>query len=460
MAKKQNRKKSLTRPNAVAAGPRVLRGRGDYDFDYETKAEKKAGKQTNPIVNLSQRVTKLENKTGSSSQNALKDAGSLLGGLFGPMGSKLGGLAGGAVSSLLGHGDYTVKNNSIMTSSQGVPSFNNSSGRWTEISHREYLFDVISPAASPAWGIVATIDMNPGISTSFPWLAAIANNYDEWCFDGCVVCYESTSGSITTTQALGSVQIASQYDVLDAVFSSQLEMLESEFATSEAPDTSFCHPIECNPRDDPMFRQYVRAGPVPTTALQLYDLCKTSVAVQGVSLAGVNLGKVWITYKIRLGKPKLFGGMLAKGSLYYFSQFQPTNDETNIFGTDNPNNVATRSSGNGNLAVTFQTNTIRLPPFIQTGKFLFVLKCTGTSAATSYSFNPVLVNCTSTIFDGTPYVSIGSASTNTQWSEARIITVTGQGATFTYAGPPVWPTSTGWMYFFMTQISSDFVGGT
>ncbi len=67
--------------------------------------------------------------------------------------------------------------------------------------------------------------------------------------------------------------------------------------------------VECDPRKNGMSEfLYTRSGPVPVGQdVKTYDLCTVQLGVQGVSLsAGTLLGEVWVYYKVRLLKPKLY----------------------------------------------------------------------------------------------------------------------------------------------------------
>jgi hypothetical protein len=400
--KTEKKRKSRSRKRA---GTKVLRGRGDYINDYGSTEE-----GTDPkILDLEKKVAGLEAFAANGTNmftgkkrgkvNALASgAGKAIGGMFGGPGAWLGEHAASGLATLLGHGDYSVKKNSIMKSSQSIPSFAPSGSRWVEVEHREYLFDVVSPAGSPSWEIVNTFNLNPGLASTFPWLSAIAQSYEEYEFDGCVVIYEATSSNFNSAnQSLGSVQIATQYDVLDTGFSSQMEMLEYEFASSERCDKNIMHPVECNPKDNQVSVFYVRSGTVANTALQLYDLGIVSVAVQGISAASINLGKIWISYKVRLGKPKLYAGQLGKGILFDHFKLTTAITNTTYFGASSAQTatVVSGSTLGGTLPSTSSGAvyaTYAWPPMIQAGSYRLCLSIVGTSG-TCTAPTLTLTNC-------------------------------------------------------------------
>lgn len=371
---------------------------------------------------------------------ALRHAGAGLGGLAG---MRKAGYAGGAMASkIFGMGDYSVKHNSIMKNSNDVPSFANG-GRWVDIAHKEYLCDVISPAASPGWGIVSTFNLNPGLSTSFPWLSTVAANYEEFEFLGLVFCFESTSAAWSgSSQALGSVQIATQYDANDPNFASQVEMLQYEFSTSSSVATTCYHPVECNPKDNPRNNLYVRAN-ANVTSIQLYDLGKTTIALQGISAANVNVGKLWVTYRVRLGKPKMLAGQI--GYQVGYARYTLSNSLTNTTYFTGATKVT------DGIGVTFTPNAIVFPPTMQTGTYLIRVIIYGASVALTTA-TPVYTNCRASAA-----VSVNdnpTGFTSQEWIQNYNVTITAQNATFAL-GTASLPTGIFAANLLITQIPLD-----
>lgn len=238
----------------------------------------------------------------------------------GHLGAFAGRTAGSFLDTLVGRGDYSVKKNSIMTHSAGVPTFTHSRMSRDDhsiiLEHREFVCDVVAPGTTQ-FSRIATYDLQPALSAPLAYASQLASSFEEWEPEGLVWCFESTSGSITTTQGLGTVIVATQYDVNDLPFTSQVEMLDYMFSSSACPDTSFCHPVECDPRQNASTtRLYTRTAAGVGNA-NLYDLGKTTIALAGVpAAAGVVLGKMWLSYKIRLIKPKLYSSILGNAIGY------------------------------------------------------------------------------------------------------------------------------------------------
>lgn len=229
----------------------------------------------------------------------------------GYLGSKLGELAGGAAHGLFkrvtGLGAYSVKRN-IFTGR--LPQVVNvPEGGGTVIRFQEYLGDIITSSVANTFKI-DTFLINAGNPATFPWLAQVASNYEQYDFEGMLFEFKSTSADAlnSVNTALGSVMMATQYDTLDDVFVSKSEMLNYEFSTSCKPSESNIHMIECDPKQTPLGLFYTLfSGATPTGAdPRLYHLGRFAIATTGFQGTSVNVGELKVTYQVRLLKPKLF----------------------------------------------------------------------------------------------------------------------------------------------------------
>jgi len=134
----------------------------------------------------------------------------------------------------------------------------------------------------------------------------LAANFQEYRFRGIVFHYVPSSGNAvsSTNPALGTVMFQTSYRASDTAPTSKLELLNEYWASENVPNEPFCHPIECDPKENPFNIQYVRTGDVPTGDSRLmYDLGVTHVAVQGMQTTGNIVGDVWVTYEVELKKP-------------------------------------------------------------------------------------------------------------------------------------------------------------
>jgi len=217
------------------------------------------------------------------------------------------------LSRVLGFGDYTVKANTIATQGMAipegteVPTFRRE-GRMTNITHREFVQDIVIPAV-PATFTNVPFTINAANSALFPWLAAIAANYQQYKFNGLVFEFKTLSSDITAGGALGAVILATNYDVNDVAFPSKVIMENSEYAVSAKPSLSQLHAIECDPKETAHPILYCRDSTRDLTTVsdnRLYDHGKFQLATSGLpGVAGAVLGELWVTYDVTLMKPEV-----------------------------------------------------------------------------------------------------------------------------------------------------------
>lgn len=244
---------------------------------------------------------------GDYSWNKSKSYGANIGGYLGHMGGEW---LGGKAQSLMGLGDYTVNSNVFM--SGNLPEVvNQPGGGGTIIRFQEYLGDVITSPTANTFQI-NSFTLNAADSLTFPWASQIAANYEQYAFEGVVFEFKSTSADAlnSVNTALGSVMLATQYDFVDQVFNSKLQMLNYEFSSACKPSANVLHMIECAPNVTTVDKLYTINTPVPTGAdPRLYHLGKFSIATTGFQGTSVNIGQLHVTYQMRLMKPKLWAGL-------------------------------------------------------------------------------------------------------------------------------------------------------
>lgn len=266
------------------------------------------------------------------------------------IGSAIGGYA---AKRYDGHGAYF--SNAQGKISQMMPTFGNGSEETTVI-FREYLGDIISSAtltvANQSNFKIDQFEINPGLISTFPWLSQIAENFQMYKLEQCVFEFRTFSGdSLTATNtALGAVVCAVDYDSSSAAFTTRQQMENSAFSMSAKPSESFMIPVECaNSQSFSTGKLYVRNGAPPAnTDLKTYDVGRLSIATQGLQAASVNVGSLYIAYKVRLFKPILLRPASGEGmfNIPYTSTSGITT--TTLFGTASPsfNNIGATISGN------------------------------------------------------------------------------------------------------------------
>lgn len=279
------------------------------------------------------------------------------------------------LSSIMGSGDYKVGKNTLLV--DGVPQFSSKAGgRYTRVRHREYIAD-ITTSATPGSFKIDKFAINPALASTLPWFAALASNYEEYKIKGMIFEFKSMSADAlnSTNTALGSVIMATQYNVLSNDFTSKQQMENYEFAGSTKPSCSLIHPIECEPKETVLPELFTRSQGTTITGadLRLYDFGNFYIATTGMQGTSVNIGELWCSYDIVLYKPKI-GVPSIQADHYILNTGVAVN---NYFGTPLP--AATSSS---NMGTTITNNTITIPKNF-TGTVFISWIITGTATALS-----------------------------------------------------------------------------
>lgn len=178
---------------------------------------------------------------------------------------------------------------------------------FVRVRHREFIGD-----KQMRQGFNSTnLAINPANFKLFPWLSQIAPNFEQWQLLGAVLEYKTTSGEFTAapTPSLGTVSIATRYNVLSRPFSTKQEVLNHQFAVSTRPSQSVMHPIECAPAqtaNQPLYIRLADQDPDLAYDARLYDLGTIQVVSEaGAQVVDYTGGELWITYDILLIKPRL-----------------------------------------------------------------------------------------------------------------------------------------------------------
>lgn len=290
-------KKNATLPRGVAQ----ITGRGDYRTS---------------LNDLKQRVDRVMRLAPKGSFGR---AGSAAGMAFGgPVGAAVGGALGKGLSAITGYGDYQVKSNSlstISTSVDTVPQFVRNDHA-VRVIHREFVKDITVPSTPGAF-VNDTFVINPSNQELFPWLSSLSKQYQQYNIRGMIVEFKSMSSDYAAAGPLGTVAIATNYNVNDTPFPNKIALENSEFAVSCKPSMSLMHAIECDPEFSGRTYYYVRDPATEGTAVsdaRLYDVGLLQVATAGLpGSAGSTLGEMWVSYDIEFTKPVLPGALAPSG---------------------------------------------------------------------------------------------------------------------------------------------------
>jgi len=248
----------------------------------------------------------------------LGDAAWGIGKKFAPAPVQMAGDALFGVTDTFGKGAYTrgrgaYSTNALITDASGgassvVPQFGKDI---QEIlySNREYVKDVFAPSGGAPFSIESW-QLNPGLYQSFPWLAQIAVNFEEYELQQLIYTYKSTVADFASASGqVGQVVMATQYNPNSDPFADKEEMMMIDGGMSCKTTESMLHGIECDAaKNAGAPSKFIRIGNLPPTEdLKNYDLGRTSLAVLNVpsTYAGQQIGELWVSYTVKLRKPKI-----------------------------------------------------------------------------------------------------------------------------------------------------------
>jgi len=244
-------------------------------------------------------------------KEALLSAGDALGGL---VGSRLGSSSGGAkvgrtlaarMSKLFGMGDYTAnempQRNSLVKPGVGSYAQFSNAAQGVRVQHREYLGDLTQGAVAGTFSSTS-YPINPGLLASFPYLAPIAANFEEYRINGLVFEFVSTTSPYLAGGAMGSVVMAMEYNPAAPNYATKIQMENSDFAISARPDQNMIYGVECAVNTQAMYM--IRQGNNTTLPLTATDLGNFQIAVVSPIAANTVLGEIWVSYDVELFRPK------------------------------------------------------------------------------------------------------------------------------------------------------------
>lgn len=259
---------------------------------------------------------KLLNALDRLPKGTFAKAGGVLGGLaYGPPGAAAGTVLGSAIAHVTGRGDYVVRSNSIFRNgvslepggaADSLPSFQRNK-HVVSIKHREYFGDLVVPANPTIFNNVDYV-LNPGNGSLFPWLSAMARQYQQYRIKGMLVEFKSNTSDYAASGPLGVVGIAANYNVADEKYDSLVKFENSEYAVVSKPSRDILHAVECSPQSGRDEWLYVRDAsaedPNFVQDRRFCDFARLQIATSGLpGTPGNTLGQLWVTYDIEFTKP-------------------------------------------------------------------------------------------------------------------------------------------------------------
>jgi len=268
--------------------------------------------------------------------------------------------AGGALKGLFGRGMYSGRGgygeaNEVMVGGSSNSAEIMSAGDETGgimICNREYVGDIFAPSTTGTFN-VTPFPLNPGLEQTFPWLAQLAANYEEFEFHQLVFEFKSSLQDVNSTNGqVGTIITATNYNASQPLFSDKPSMAAYYGSVSGKTTDDQTHGVECDPAKlSGSAGQYVRTNPVLIGEdLKSYDHGIFQLATHNIPKDMINgtLGELYVYYKVHLRKPKFLTGRgLAITRALYVSNGSETSSA--LFG--GINNVLRGQQNNLNVAL-------------------------------------------------------------------------------------------------------------
>lgn len=392
------------------AGRQYVRGRGAYriprNFFNAEKVGRAAGSAIGAVIG---------NTVAPGSGLAL---GSDIGGSLGAIGGKL-------FRRITGWGNYAIKENSLLHNGKIATGFAEDAIR---VAKREFICEL-----NASTGFVNnSFPIQPGASETFPWLAQIAQNYEQYRFHGLLFEYISTSSDAiasSTDLGMGQVVMATDYNAADHPYINGPQMMGSMFSKTFKPSENCIHPVECAPSDQAQKLYYVRTGVQPTgTDIRLYDMGIFQIATQNMPAAYSGMGQLWVTYDVEFTK-SVMNSQLG---------FDLNTDHWELEGISNANYLGTSQTmkEHSNLGTVIESNTLYFPPALSSGYYLVIYDLSDNDSPGSFNGGTwTRTNCTfvSSIFANAADQISNTGETTNRGIKIEIIKITARDASIAFS---------------------------
>jgi len=161
-------------------------------------------------------------------------------------------------------------------------------------THFEKLADISGTSAFTT----TSYSLNPGLAATFPWMAAIADNFEFYKFLQLEFWYVQATATSTT----GTVYMAFDPDAVDAAPPSSTALIDLNVKTVGSPYINL--KLRIPPKSKFVKDLYVRTGTVSGTDLKTYDLGNFYIATDGCNVT-TKIGALFVSYKVALISPEL-----------------------------------------------------------------------------------------------------------------------------------------------------------
>jgi hypothetical protein len=274
------------------------------------------------------------------------------------------------------------------------------------VRHREYVEDITGSVSFA----VQQLNINPGLSSLFPWLSQLAGLFESYKFNKLVFQYRTESA----TAQVGKAMLMVDWDVLDAAPANKVAMMQERTKADAQTWVNFDLPCDLSDLLKFGVQRFVRVGSAPAnTDLKTYDVGMLNVATQGCTNSPV-IGELYVEYDIELITPNTASNSSASTEVIASNGGSVSN--TNMSGA-----APVYESSGPIIGATIAANTITFP---QVGQYLLHIVWTGSLSAITYSTG------SATVLAVDPILTSGTGA-----ELILAVTVTAANQTVIFTGP-------------------------
>lgn len=172
------------------------------------------------------------------------------------------------------------------------------------IEETEYIMDLSATSAS--FALINNLPFNPAQSSTFPWAASIAKQYEKWVCDYVKFIYKPTVSEYATLGQQGKVIMSFDYDASDSPPSTKQQAEDIQEHVDGLPCEYRVLTLKPKMLMEGKPGKYCRAGALPGGSdIKSFDGGNLYISTSGLGATSGTLGELHVSYKFHLVEPIL-----------------------------------------------------------------------------------------------------------------------------------------------------------
>lgn len=185
----------------------------------------------------------------------------------------------------------------------GATSFKSGRARTITVQNEEFI-GAVTVANQPNFNVVSYA-VNPGQSSTFPWLSLMAPQWEKYSFNMLEFYFKREVSEFATAGSAGKVIFSADFDASDAPPTTKQQMEDSVPHADSMPCENLVLRLPKNQMHINSLAKYVRPGGLPGNAdIKTYDVANLHVATQGIP-SNTEIGELRVRYSCTFSVPVL-----------------------------------------------------------------------------------------------------------------------------------------------------------